>query len=143
MKLAASRARLGLIADWSDPGALQDVLDRAGIRSCFHAVVCSRDVGWRMPHRNAFDRLLQQLGAGAPGTLFVGTRFFPDVHGAIHARLDTLWIDTQPDEAPPPRHVGAGPRPVPPLRVVPCPLPAYRARSLLDVAKLLENGSPS
>jgi FMN phosphatase YigB (HAD superfamily) len=122
LKRVAPRVRIAIVANADHSPALYDALDRFGIRSRFDGVVVSDAVGWRLPHRIVFERAFEQLGVEPSEALFVGDQLYPDIYGAVHSRLDAVWIRRGSQDW---RRSGF-------------PAPTWCVDSILDVLPLLE-----
>jgi len=96
------------------------ILDAAGVRDLFAAVVVSDQVGWRKPRPDIFRYALDATGADPARTLFVGDKVELDVAGAHHVGMDAAWIN--PDHEPLP----AGIRP-----------PEYEIRDLAELEPIV------
>ena len=96
--------RLGLVTN--GPGDLQyDKLDVSGLRSCFGAVVVSREVGIAKPNPRIFAITLDRLGVSASDSVFVGDNPKTDITGAHAAGIKAVWLNRDrkplPDGVPP------------------------------------------
>jgi len=91
--------RLGLVTN--GPADLQyDKLDVSGLKSCFGAVVVSREVGIAKPDPRIFAIALDQLGVAASDSAFVGDNPKTDITGAHAAHMKTIWLNRDNDPAP-------------------------------------------
>lgn len=83
--------RLGLLSNFTHGPAARGVLELLGLGTLFDLVVISGDLGYRKPHRRAFEALSRgfQLDPGA--IVFVGDDPECDVHGARNAGLQPVW----------------------------------------------------
>jgi putative hydrolase of the HAD superfamily len=77
------------------------ILETAGVRDLFTAIVVSDEVGWRKPRPDIFHEALRRTGVEPHGTLFVGDRIDIDVAGAHAVGMDAAWINPQHDPLPP------------------------------------------
>ncbi len=99
--LAALRERglrLAICSNWD--WDLAEAVDDAGLTQYFDAQVSSAWAGARKPHPRIFRRALQEVGADASETLFVGDSWGPDVEGphavgmsAVYLRREGHWDD--------------------------------------------------
>jgi FMN phosphatase YigB (HAD superfamily) len=70
---AAERGPVGVLSNCSVPGLVPRTLDRSALDpGRFDAVVASVDVGWRKPHRRAFEAVAERLGVPLGDLLHVG-----------------------------------------------------------------------
>ena len=108
--LEALRSRglkLGLVSNAFDPGwLLHRDLEQMGLEERLDVSVFSSEVGVRKPHREIFERALDQLGVHPERALFVGDRLYEDVRGAGELGMTTvqaLWFraDEHPDGGEP------------------------------------------
>jgi len=77
------------------------ILDAAGVRDVFAAVVVSDQVGWRKPRPDIFRYALDAAGADPARTLFVGDKAELDVAGAHRVGMDAAWINPEHEPLPP------------------------------------------
>jgi len=115
------RARLGVVSNFDYAPTAHRVLERAGIRGRFEAVIVSEEVGWRKPRAEIFQEAFRQLSIEPGTTLFVGDRPEIDVVGAHGVGMGVAWVN--PGRAPFP----AGLR-----------LPTYELGRLADLRGVLE-----
>lgn len=101
LRRLARTHRLAVVSnfDWS-PTALA-ILDAAGVRDVFAAIVVSDQVGWRKPRPDIFRRALEATGAEAARSLFVGDKAELDVAGAHGVGMDAAWINPGREPLPP------------------------------------------
>jgi len=101
--------RLAVVSNFDYTPTALGILEAAGVRDLFAAVVVSDEVGWRKPHPDIFAAALQRTGAEPGRTLFVGDRVDIDVVGAHWAGMDAAWLnpggEAGPPDAAPPRYV--------------------------------------
>jgi putative hydrolase of the HAD superfamily len=99
--------KLGLVSNAFDPGPLlHRDLEQLGIAERIDFAVFSSELGKRKPHREIFERALDELGVRAEEAVFVGDRLYEDVRGAADVGMTTvqaLWFraDENPDGAEP------------------------------------------
>ncbi|MFN8626492.1 MAG: HAD family hydrolase [Candidatus Binatia bacterium] len=98
-KLGA-RYPLGLVSNFDHGPTARRVLDAHGLSSRFQTIVISDDFGRRKPHRSIFEAALQDLGASAEETLFIGDSLGDDVCGARNAHLRVAWLNPNREPAP-------------------------------------------
>jgi putative hydrolase of the HAD superfamily len=77
------------------------ILEAAGVRGLFRAIVVSDEVGWRKPRADIFHEALRRTGVEPHSTLFVGDRIDIDVAGAHAVGMDAAWINPDRDPLPP------------------------------------------
>jgi HAD superfamily hydrolase (TIGR01509 family) len=99
---------LAVVSNFDYSPTALGILDAAGVRALFSAIVVSDEVGWRKPRPDIFHEALRRTGAEAHGTLFVGDRIDIDVAGAQAVGMDAAWINPEREPLPPgmaaPRH---------------------------------------
>ena len=83
--------KLGLISN-SD-GSIAAVLKRCGLGDCFLGVTDSGVVGHEKPHPAIFRAALEQLGAKAEESLYVGDNYSVDYVGATSVGMKGLLLD--------------------------------------------------
>lgn len=70
---AAERGPVGVLSNCSVPGLVARTLDRSTLDpERFDAVLASVDIGWRKPHRHAFEAVADRLGVRVAELLHVG-----------------------------------------------------------------------
>ncbi|ADK80978.1 HAD family hydrolase [Sediminispirochaeta smaragdinae] len=79
--------KMGIISNTGSFTQVYKSLDRYGIRSFFDKIALSCAYGIRKPHGFLFRDILNQMGADAKKTLFVGDTITRDVLGAKNAGL--------------------------------------------------------
>lgn len=87
--------RLAVVSNFDYTPTALGILERAGVRDLFTAVVVSDEIGWRKPRREIFDAALARLGVGAADALFVGDRADIDVLGAQRVGMHAAWINRE------------------------------------------------
>jgi 2-haloalkanoic acid dehalogenase type II len=92
--LAALRERVSLAvcSNFSHSPTALAVLESAGLRWHFDAVLVSDSVGFRKPRPEIFRATLGALGTAPEETLHVGDSLTADVAGAAALGLRTAWI---------------------------------------------------
>lgn len=116
----AGRVRLAVVSNFDYTPTALAILDAAGVRSLFAAVVVSDEVGWRKPRADIFHEAIRRTGAEPRHTLFVGDRADIDVVGAHGVGMDAAWIN--PDRTPLPAGL---------------PAPLYEIRDLAEVERIV------
>jgi HAD superfamily hydrolase (TIGR01493 family) len=108
------KVRLAVCSNFSHTQTALRILEDAGLRWHFDAVLVSDATGWRKPRREIFDATCALLGVPPAETLHVGDHLRLDVAGGGEAGLRTAWLVrrvSDPDAAlqkhagPPPTHV--------------------------------------
>jgi putative hydrolase of the HAD superfamily len=101
-RLARSH-RLAVVSNFDYSPTALTILEAAGVRDLFAAIVVSDQVGWRKPRPDIFRYALNATGADAARTLFVGDKAELDVAGAHCVGMDAAWVN--PDREPLPSGV--------------------------------------
>src|SRR5206468_3463542 len=70
----ARRHCLAVVSNFDYSPTALGILETAGVRDLFAAIVVSDEVGWRKPRADIFQEALRRTGAEPHGTLFVGDR---------------------------------------------------------------------
>jgi HAD superfamily hydrolase (TIGR01549 family) len=117
----AGRYRLAVVSNFDYTPTALAILDAAGVRNLFAAIVVSDEVGWRKPRADIFQEAIRRTGADPRRTLFVGDRADIDVLGAHGVGMDAAWIN--PDRTPLP----TGLRP-----------PLYEIRDLAELEPIVD-----
>ncbi len=107
--LAELRARglhLGMVSNIDDD-QLEHLLEIAGVRADFHAVLSSERARSCKPAPGIFEQALASAGCAASEAIFVGDSLFHDVAGASALGLRSVLIWHRDDRDPP----DAEPRP--------------------------------
>jgi putative hydrolase of the HAD superfamily len=97
----ARRHRLAVVSNFDYTPTALSILDAAGVRGLFAAVVVSDEVGWRKPRADIFAEAVRRTGVDARATLFVGDRADIDVAGACAMGMGAAWINPGGDSLPP------------------------------------------
>ena len=84
---------LAVVSNFDYSPTALGILETAGVRQLFSAVVVSDEVGWRKPRADIFLEALRRTGVEPNGTLFVGDRIDIDVAGAHAVGMDAAWIN--------------------------------------------------
>jgi putative hydrolase of the HAD superfamily len=99
LEAARAHAPVGLLTN--GPAHRQSAkLEALGLEDAFDAVVFAGDMPRRKPHRDPFDRALDELGVEASGALYVGDSLEYDVAGAKGAGLRVAWCPADGDDDP-------------------------------------------
>jgi FMN phosphatase YigB (HAD superfamily) len=93
LEALAPRYRLGVVSNFDYTPTALTILDGAGVRGYFDAVVVSDAVGWRKPAPTIFRVALERLGVAPHEALFVGDRPEIDVAGAQRVGLSVAWLN--------------------------------------------------
>ena len=97
----ARRHRLAVVSNFDYTPTALAILEAAGVRDLFAAVVVSDEVGWRKPRADIFREAIRRTGAEPHCTLFVGDRADIDVVGAHAVGMDAAWINPGREPLPP------------------------------------------
>ncbi len=99
-RLAATH-QLAVVSNFDYTPTALGILESAGVRDLFAAIVVSDEVGWRKPRADIFQAALQRTGADPARTLFVGDRADIDITGAHGVGMDAAWINPDCEPLPP------------------------------------------
>jgi putative hydrolase of the HAD superfamily len=86
------RVRLGVCSNFSHSQTALRILEDAGLRWHFDAVLVSDATGYRKPRREIFDATCAVLGVAPAEALHVGDHLKLDVSGGSAAGLRTAWL---------------------------------------------------
>jgi putative hydrolase of the HAD superfamily len=89
----ARRHRLAVVSNFDYTPTALAILDAAGVRDLFAAIVVSDEVGWRKPRADIFQEAIRRTGVEATRTLFVGDRADIDIVGAHGMGMHAAWIN--------------------------------------------------
>ena len=89
----ATTHRLAVVSNFDYSPTALAILDAAGVRDLFAAIVVSDQVGWRKPRPDIFHHALEAAGAQPAETLFVGDKVDLDVAGAHRVGMHAAWIN--------------------------------------------------
>ncbi|MEN8158523.1 MAG: HAD family hydrolase [Myxococcota bacterium] len=92
MEQLRGRVALGVCSNFSHSQTALAILEDAGLRWHFDAVLVSDATGWRKPRREIFDATCALLGVPPEETLHVGDHLRLDVAGGGDAGLRTAWL---------------------------------------------------
>jgi len=90
LRLLGRHYRLGIVSNFY--GNLTRVCDDAGIRSFFHTLVDSAEVGCEKPDPRIFHHALRALGVSAAAATFVGDSLPRDMAGARGVGMRHIWL---------------------------------------------------
>lgn len=105
------RVQLAVCSNFSHSQTALAVLEAAGLRWHFDAVLVSDAVGFRKPRPEIFGATLGALGAAPEETLHVGDSLSADVAGAAALGMRTAWITRRVPKAEEALAQHTGPRP--------------------------------
>jgi putative hydrolase of the HAD superfamily len=86
------RVKLGVCSNFSHSQTALAILEEAGLRWHFDAVLVSDATGFRKPRREIFDAACAVLGVAPSEALHVGDHLRLDVAGGSAAGLHTAWL---------------------------------------------------
>ena len=101
LRRLAQRYRLAVVSNFDYSPTALGILESAGVRGLFAAIVVSDEVGWRKPRPDIFRHALRVTGADAARTLFVGDKAELDVAGAHGVGMHAAWINPDREPLPP------------------------------------------
>ena len=96
------RYRLGLLSNLTHGPAARQILDHVNLSSNFEVLLVSGDLGYRKPHPQAFQTLIEALDVPPASIVFVGDDPRTDVQGARLAGMQpvqTVYARRQQDDA--------------------------------------------
>lgn len=96
------RYRLGLLSNLTHGPAARQILDHVNLSSNFEVLLVSGDLGYRKPHPQAFQTLIEALDVPPASIVFVGDDPRTDVQGARLAGMQpvqTVYARRQQDAA--------------------------------------------
>jgi FMN phosphatase YigB (HAD superfamily) len=93
--------RLAVVSNFDYSPTALAILEAAGVRDLFAAIVVSDQVGWRKPRPDIFRYALSATGADPARTLFVGDKAELDVAGAHRVGMDAAWVNADGEPLPP------------------------------------------
>ena len=96
------RYRLALLSNLTHGPAARQILDHLNLSTYFEALLVSGDLGYRKPHPQVFQRLIDVLHVPASSILFVGDDPRTDVQGSLLAGMrpvQTVYAQRQRDAA--------------------------------------------
>jgi putative hydrolase of the HAD superfamily len=100
LQTLARRHCLAVVSNFDYSPTALGILQEAGVRDLFTAIVVSDEVGWRKPRPDIFQAALRRTGVEPHGTLFVGDRIDIDVAGAHAVGMDAAWMNPGRDALP-------------------------------------------
>jgi HAD superfamily hydrolase (TIGR01549 family) len=89
--------RLGVISNAGDDADVQNLIDKAGVRSFLDFILTSAAYGIRKPDPKIFHIALEQWGFLPQEVAMVGDTLGADVLGGKNAGLFTIWITRRVD----------------------------------------------
>lgn len=84
--------RLGIISNASNTEDLNRLVDNAGLRQYFDAIIISAEEGIRKPDERIFAKALTVMNSTPGETLMVGDTLGADILGAQKAGIYAIWI---------------------------------------------------
>ena len=96
------RYRLGLLSNLTHGPAARQILNHVNLSAYFEVLLVSGDLGYRKPHPQAFQTLIEALDAPPASIAFVGDDPRTDVQGAFLAGMQpvqTVYAQRQRDAA--------------------------------------------
>jgi putative hydrolase of the HAD superfamily len=90
--LRAQGYRLGLISNAGDDANVQRLIDQAGLRPYFDAILSSAQSGVRKPNPRIFELALNHLETTSSRAVMVGDTLGADILGARNAGVRAIWI---------------------------------------------------
>ena len=94
------RYRLGLLSNLTHGPAARQILDHVNLSAYFEVLLVSGDLGYRKPHPQAFQTLIEALDVPPASIAFVGDDPRTDVQGAFLAGMQpvqTVYAQRQRD----------------------------------------------
>ena len=101
LRRLARTHRLAVVSNFDYSPTAIAILESAGVRDLFAAIVVSDHVGWRKPRPDIFHYALDATGAQPARTLFVGDKAELDVAGAHGVGMHAAWINPDREPLPP------------------------------------------
>jgi HAD superfamily hydrolase (TIGR01549 family) len=95
LKLIKEYCKIGLISNFTYAPVVYASLRILGINHFFDAVEVSHENGWRKPHINIFQGVLDKLQVRAEEAVFIGDSPVEDIKGAKDAGLKTVFVASQ------------------------------------------------
>ena len=96
------RYRLGLLSNLTHGPAARQILDHLNLSAYFDVLLVSGDLGYRKPHPQVFQTLIEALAVPAAAIAFVGDDPRTDVEGSVLAGMQpvhTIYARRQQDAA--------------------------------------------
>jgi putative hydrolase of the HAD superfamily len=84
---------LGIISNWDI--RLLDILQGHNLMQYIQHVSISAVVGWEKPHVEIFHHATAAIGVSPARALHIGDSLQADVHGAVQAGLQPLWLQRE------------------------------------------------
>ena len=96
-KLKKQGYRLGLVSNAGDDLDVQNLVNKAGIRSFFQVILTSAAEGIRKPNPHIFWRALDTLSCEPEQAAMIGDTLGADILGARNAGIFSIWITRRAD----------------------------------------------
>ena len=96
------RYRLALLSNLTHGPAARQILDHLNLSAYFDVLLVSGDLGYRKPHPQVFQTLIEALAVPAAAIVFVGDDPRTDVEGSVLAGMQpvhTIYARRQQDAA--------------------------------------------
>ena len=90
LRALQGRYRLGLLSNFTHPPVVAQMLTRFGLDAFLDIQLVSGTLGYRKPHANVFQALVQHFDVPATQIAFVGDDMHADVNGAQQAGIHPI-----------------------------------------------------
>ena len=91
IELKNSGLKVGLISNWDT--SCRDVLSKNNLLELFDTVIVSAEVGYEKPAEEIFCLALEQSGADASTSIYVGDNYYDDVIGSAKVGMRCLLVN--------------------------------------------------
>jgi putative hydrolase of the HAD superfamily len=87
------RYKLGIVSNFAIPECVLKLLEKEGLLKFFDVVIVSGAVNKRKPSPEIFKKALEEMGANAEDTVFVGDTIDADIEGPKSVGMKTILIE--------------------------------------------------
>ena len=95
LTLIKQHCSLGLVSNFTYATVVYASLRNLGMNHFFNAIVVSHENGWRKPHTQIFQDVLEKLQVKAEEAIFIGDSPLEDIKGAQKAGIKTVFVASQ------------------------------------------------
>jgi len=99
-KLAGNQLKLGLVSNARSEWAVNEILNKYGLRRFFGVVITSAAMRIRKPRPDIFSKALRDLGVKAGESVFIGDSLEADISGARNVGMHSIYISRKPQQNP-------------------------------------------
>ena len=93
-----SEYRLAMLSNFTHAPACRALVNYFGLSAFFDVILVSGELGYRKPHPDVFNRLVDKLNVERDSVIYVGDNPEADVIGAFNAGIKPVWFTYAKDK---------------------------------------------